>query len=53
MLVSEKKNQADVQGAYLLSMIRSVVLTSNPSVLWPAASPLLAEFGKSPSASLR
>ena len=49
--MSEKKNQVEVKDAYLLSMVRSVVLTSKPSVLWPAASPLLAEFGRSPNAS--
>ena len=35
---------------YLSSMTKFVVLQSNPSVLWPAASPPLAELGLSPRA---
>jgi hypothetical protein len=31
-------------------MVTSFALTSNPSVLWPAASPLLMELGASPCA---
>ena len=35
---------------YLSSMVRSVVLQSNPSVLCPAALPSLLELGASPAA---
>ena len=36
---------------YLSSIVRSVVLQSNPSVLWPAALPSLFELGASPAAT--
>ena len=36
---------------HLSSMVKSVVLQSKPSVLWPAALPPLFEFGASPAAT--
>lgn len=49
-----KHDMYEVKGGrvyYLSSIVRSVVLQSNPSVLWPAALPSLFELGASPAAT--